>query len=145
MFQTTAKYPAEMVKPMREELTSTGVEELLSSEEVDNAILNNQGSTLLVINSVCGCAAGNARPAVKLALNNNILPDRITTVFAGVDHDAVAQARSYIQGYPPSSPSVALFKQGKLVHFIPRHQIEGRLPEEIAGDLIDAFNKYCSK
>lgn len=145
MFQVTVKYPEKMVKPMREELTSIGVEELLSSEAVDDAILNNEGSTLLIINSVCGCAAGNARPAVKLALQNDVLPDRITTVFAGVDQEAVGQARSYIQGYPPSSPSMALFKKKKLVQMIPRHQIEGRLPHEIAKDLVDAFNKHCIK
>ncbi len=145
MFQVAAKYPEEMVKPMRDELTSIGVEELLSSDAVDDVILNNDGSTLLIINSVCGCAAGNARPAVKLALQNDVLPDRITTVFAGVDQGAVEQARSYIQGYPPSSPSIALFKKGKLVRMIPRHQIEGRLPQEIAHDLVDAFDKYCIK
>jgi putative YphP/YqiW family bacilliredoxin len=145
MFQVAAKYPEKMVKPMREELTSIGVEELLSSEEVDDAILGEQGSTLLIINSVCGCAAGNARPAVKIALQNDVLPDRTTTVFAGVDQEAVGQARSYIHGYPPSSPSMALFKKGKLVQMIPRHQIEGRLPQEIARDLVEAFNKHCKK
>lgn len=145
MFQVAAKYPEEIVKPMRQELTSVGVEELLSPDAVDNAILNYAGSTLLIINSVCGCAAGNARPAVKLALQNNILPDRITTVFAGVDQEAVAQARSHIIGYPPSSPSMALFNKGKLVQFIPRHRIEGRQPQEIAGELVDAFHKHCKK
>lgn len=140
MFQVAAKYPDEMVKPMREELTSIGVKELISSEAVDNALLNTEGSTLLIINSVCGCAAGNARPAVKLALQNDILPDHVTTVFAGVDQEAVAQARSHIHGYPPSSPSMALFNKGRLVQFIPRHQIEGRLPQDIAGDLVNAFN-----
>jgi putative YphP/YqiW family bacilliredoxin len=145
MFQVAAKYPEEMVKPMREELTSIGVSELLSSESVDDAILKNEGSTLLIINSVCGCAAGNARPAVKLALQNDILPDLVTTVFAGVDQEAVSQARSHIQGYPPSSPSMALFNHGRLVRFIPRHQIEGRLPQEIAGDLVNAFNEHCKK
>ncbi|MEJ2545851.1 MAG: BrxA/BrxB family bacilliredoxin [Calditrichaceae bacterium] len=145
MFQVASKYPEEMVKPMREELTTLGVEELLSSSAVDNALLKNEGSTFLVINSVCGCAAGNARPAVKLALQNDILPDQVTTVFAGVDQEAVAQARSHIHGYPPSSPSMALFNKGKLVQFIPRHQIEGRLPQEIAGDLVSAFNEHCKK
>jgi len=145
MFQVAAKYPEEMVKPMREELTSVGVEELFSAEAVDDAILNNDGSALLIINSVCGCAAGNARPAVKLALQNDVLPDRITTVFAGVDQEAVAQARSHIIGYPPSSPSIALFNKGKLVQFIPRHRIEGRMPQEIAGDLVSVFNQHCKK
>ena len=145
MFQVASKYPEEMVKPMREELTTVGVEELLSTEAVDDAINNADGSTLLIINSVCGCAAGNARPAVRMAVQNDILPDRITTVFAGVDQEAVAQARSYIQGYPPSSPSMALFKKGQLVHMIPRHQIEGKLPQEIAKDLVNTFNEYCKK
>jgi putative YphP/YqiW family bacilliredoxin len=143
MFQVASKYPEEMVKPMRDELTSVGVEELLSPEAVDEAINVAEGSTLLIINSVCGCAAGNARPAVRLAIENDILPDRITTVFAGVDQEAVKQARSYIHGYPPSSPSMALFKKSKLVHMIPRHQIEGRLPHEIARDMINAFNQHC--
>jgi len=145
MFQVAAKYPEEMVKPMREELTSLGVEELLSSDAVDKAILENDGSTLLIINSVCGCAAGNARPAVKIALQNNVLPDRIATVFAGVDQEAVTQARLHIKGYPPSSPSMALFTKGKLVHFIPRHQIEGRLPQEIASEMVNIFNNHCKK
>jgi putative YphP/YqiW family bacilliredoxin len=145
MFQVASKYPEELVKPMREELTAVGVEELLSTEAVDNAIKNTEGSTLVIINSVCGCAAGNARPAVRLAMNNDILPDRVTTVFAGVDQEAVARARSYILGYPPSSPSMALFKNGQLVRMIPRHQIEGRLPQEIALDLVNAFNEYCKK
>ena len=112
MFQVASKYPEELVKPMREELTAVGVEELLSTEAVDNAIKNTEGSTLVIINSVCGCAAGNARPAVRLAMNNDILPDRVTTVFAGVDQEAVARARSYILGYPPSSPSMGRHRQG---------------------------------
>lgn len=145
MFQVASKYPEEMVKPMREELTAVGVEELLTTEAVDKAINNSDGSTLLIINSVCGCAAGNARPAVKLALKSDILPNKIMTVFAGVDQEAVERARSYVQGYPPSSPSMALFKGGKLVHMIPRHQIEGRMPQEIAKDLVNAFNEYCTK
>lgn len=145
MFQVASKYSEEMVKPMREELTAAGVEELLSAESVDKAIGNPEGSTLLIINSVCGCAAGNARPAVKIAVMNDILPDRITTVFAGVDQEAVVQARSYIQGYPPSSPSMVLFNNGKLVHMIARHQIEGRTPKEIAQDLVNVFNEYCTK
>lgn len=145
MFQAAHKYPEELVKPMREDLTAVGVEELLSAEAVDRAINSTEGSTLLIINSVCGCAAGNARPAVKLAVQNDVLPDRITTVFAGVDQEAVAQARSYIQGYPPSSPSMALFKKGQLMRMIPRHQIEGRTAEEIARDLVKAFNEHCVK
>ena len=145
MFEVASKYPEEMVKPIREELTAVGVKELLTADAVDEAINNAEESTLLVINSVCGCAAGNARPAISLAVQNDVLPDRITTVFAGVDQDAVEQARSYIQGYPPSSPSIALFKKGKLVKMIPRHQIEGRLPQEIAQDLVNTFNEHCKK
>lgn len=136
-------YPDLMILPMREDLTRLGVKELLTAEEVDELLSRGEGSTLLVINSVCGCAAGNARPAVRLALQNDKLPDNLSTVFAGQDKEATAQARSYISEYPPSSPSFALFKDKKLVYFIPRHQIEGRTPEEIAGDLTQAFNENC--
>lgn len=141
--QTIAKYPEELVRPMREELSNFGVEELKTAAEVDAAINHKERTTLVVINSVCGCAAGNARPGVKLALQHKILPDRITTVFAGVDQEAVAQTRKYILGYPPSSPSIALFKNGQLQYMMPRHRIEGRKPQEIAQDLIQAFNLYC--
>jgi putative YphP/YqiW family bacilliredoxin len=110
---------------------------------VDEVITNREGTTLLIINSVCGCAAGNARPAVKLALQHHILPDNLTTVFAGQDQEATAQARSYISDYPPSSPSIALFKNGKLANMIQRSQIEGRTPDQIATDLIQAFDTYC--
>lgn len=144
MIQMGSKYPEQMVQPMREELTSAGVRELRTAEEVSQAIEQEQGTTLVVINSVCGCAAGSARPAVKIAIQNDVLPNRLTTVFAGVDAEAVAKARSFIQGYPPSSPSVALFKDGKQVFMLPRHQIEGRMPEEIANDLKQAFNTYCN-
>ena len=136
-------YPEELVKPMREELTTIGFKELHSPEEVDQVMTRQDGTTLLMVNSVCGCAAGNARPGVRMALNNPKLPDRFVTVFAGQDAEATRQARSYIAGYPPSSPSMALFKDGKLVHMIPRHQIEGRMPDQIASELRSAFDKFC--
>lgn len=135
-------YPEEMVAPMKAELTSVGFKELLNPSEVDNAI-NEKGTTLVMINSVCGCAAANARPAVRMAATNPKRPDHLTTVFAGVDADAVAQARKHMLPYPPSSPSIALFKDGKLVHFIERHHIEGRPAEMIAENLNMAFNEYC--
>jgi putative YphP/YqiW family bacilliredoxin len=136
-------YPDLMVIPMREDLTKAGIKELTTADDVDRILGNKDGTILLVINSVCGCAAGNARPGVRLALTHSKLPDRLTTVFAGQDKEATARARSYIQGIPPSSPSFALFKDGKVVHFIPRHQIEGRTPEQIAAELISAFERYC--
>ncbi|MCK4754622.1 MAG: BrxA/BrxB family bacilliredoxin [Calditrichia bacterium] len=132
-----------LVIPMREDLTKLGIEELRTAEEVDEVFSNQKGTTLLVINSVCGCAAGNARPGIKIAMNHHVLPDNLTTVFAGQDQEATDQARSYLPGYPPSSPSIALFKQGQLVEMIQRHQIEGRTPEEIANDLTEAFDKHC--
>jgi len=135
-------YPPELVAPMKKDLTSVGFQELLTPSEVDNAI-NAEGTTLVVINSVCGCAAGNARPGVKLAAQNSKRPTRLTTVFAGVDTSAVAQAREYMAPYPPSSPSIALFKDGKLVHFIERHHIEGRPANLIAENLVQAFEHYC--
>ncbi len=135
-------YPPELVAPMKEELTSVGFEDLTTTEQVDEAI-TNEGTTFVVINSVCGCAAANARPAAKIAISNDKRPTRIATVFAGVDGEAVAQARKYTLPYPPSSPSMALFKDGKLVHFIERHHIEGRPAEMIAENLADAFNEYC--
>ena len=136
-------YPNLLVIPMREDLTKLGIKELRTPKEVDEVITNREGTTLLVINSVCGCAAGNARPAVKLALQHHILPDNLTTVFAGQDQEATAQARSYISDYPASSPSIALFKDGKLANMIQRSQIEGRTPEQIATDLVQAFDTYC--
>jgi putative YphP/YqiW family bacilliredoxin len=135
-------YPPELVAPMKEELTSVGFEDLTTTDQVDEAI-TSEGTTFVVVNSVCGCAAANARPAAKMAIGNDKKPNRITTVFAGVDGDAVAQARKYTLPYPPSSPSMALFKDGKLVHFIERHHIEGRPAEMIAENLTDAFNEYC--
>lgn len=135
-------YPAQLVQPMKEDLTSVGFEELTTPALVDEAI-SAEGTTLVVVNSVCGCAAGNARPAVKHAVQHATRPDRLTTVFAGFDIEATAQARQHMAPYPPSSPSIALFKDGKLVHFIERHQIEGRPAELIAKNLTHAFDTYC--
>jgi putative YphP/YqiW family bacilliredoxin len=137
-------YPEELVKPIREELTSLGFEELKDIEEVDSALNNKSGATLLVINSVCGCAAGNAWPGIRLALQYKKLHDKLTTMFARQDKEATTQARNYLAGYPPSSPSMALFKEGIVVHMIPRHQIEGRLPQQIAQELIEMFDAYCN-
>ena len=135
-------YPELLVRPMREELTRAGVEEMKTAEEVD-ATLQQAGSTMVVVNSVCGCAARNARPAVVLALRNETLPDRTVTVFAGQDVEATARARDYFHGYPPSSPSIALMKDGELVHMIERHAIEGRDADEIADELAQVFDRYC--
>ncbi|MCF8258410.1 MAG: BrxA/BrxB family bacilliredoxin [Flavobacteriales bacterium] len=135
-------YPPEIVIPMKQDLTNAGFQELLTPSEVDTAI-NAKGTTLVVVNSVCGCAAGNARPAVKMAVMHAMRPTRITTVFAGFDIDAVKQARSHMAPFPPSSPSIALFKDGELVHFIERHHIEGRPAEAISDNLKEAFDEYC--
>ena len=136
-------YPKELVQPMKEELTKVGFEDLTTPEMVQETIKGTDGTLLLVINSVCGCAAGNARPGVRLSLSNENKPDKLATVFAGLDLDAVAEARKLTLPYPPSSPSIALFKSGKLVYFIERHQIEGRNAMMIANDLANAYNKYC--
>lgn len=128
---------------MRAELVASGVKELRTPEEVAQAIEHTSGTTLLVINSVCGCAAGSARPSIKLALAHSKTPDHAVTVFAGVDKDAVSKARTYLLPFPPSSPSIALFKDGKLVHMIERHHIEGRMAETIADNLKSAFDQYC--
>lgn len=135
-------YPADLVKPMREELTSLGFEELQSSEAVDNAI-NQSGTTLVVVNSVCGCAAANARPGARMSLDNSKKPANLVTVFAGVDKEATDKARAHMVPFPPSSPSMALFKDGELVHMLERHHIEGRPAEMIAENLKDAYNEYC--
>ena len=135
-------YPAELVKPMREELTSVGFNELTTSEDVSNA-MSKEGTTLVVVNSICGCAAANARPGIRLSLENEVLPSKLTTVFAGVDQEATDTARSLMVPFPPSSPSIALFKDGELVHMIERHHIEGRPAEAIAENLIEAFNEFC--
>ncbi|MBU3820746.1 BrxA/BrxB family bacilliredoxin [Flavobacteriaceae bacterium XHP0103] len=135
-------YPAELVKPMREDLTRVGFEELHTPEAVD-AALAKEGTTLVVVNSVCGCAAANARPGARMSLQNAKKPDHLVTVFAGVDFDAVTRARELMVPFPPSSPSMALFKDGELVHMLERHHIEGRPAELIAENLVDAYNEYC--
>ena len=135
-------YPAELVKPMREDLTNVGFEELHTVEAVDNAIAK-EGTTLVVVNSVCGCAAANARPGARMSLQNAKKPDNLVTVFAGVDKDATTKAREYMIPFPPSSPSMALFKDGELVHMLERHHIEGRPADMIAENLRDAYNEFC--
>lgn len=135
-------YPESIVKPMKAELTTVGFEDLTTPDAV-NAAINSKGSVLVVVNSVCGCAAGAARPGVKLAITGAKRPDRITTVFAGFDTEAVAEARKHFAPYPPSSPALALFKDGKLVHFVERHHIEGRNAQMIAENLQMAFNEFC--
>ncbi len=135
-------YPAELVKPMREDLTQVGFEELHTSEAVDSAMAK-AGTTLVVVNSVCGCAAANARPGARMSLQNAKRPDHIVTVFAGVDKEAVETARGYMIPFPPSSPCMALFKNGELVHMLERHHIEGRPAELIAENLVDAYNEHC--
>lgn len=135
-------YPAELVKPMREDLAAVGFEELYTAESVEEAI-NQEGTTLVVVNSVCGCAAANARPGAKLSLQNAKKPDHLVTVFAGVDTEAVNAARNLMVPFPPSSPSMALFKDGELVHMIERHHIEGRPAELIAENLKEAYNEFC--
>ena len=136
-------YPAELVAPMKEELTSVGFQDLTTAADVDAALSNTDETVLVMVNSVCGCAAANARPAVTMASKHSKTPSKLTTVFAGVDQDAVAQARKHMLPYPPSSPSIALFKGGKLVHFIERHHIEGRPAEMIAENLTAAFDEHC--
>lgn len=138
-------YDERLVKPMREELVKIGFEEMRTTEQVDETIPARKGTNLMVVNSVCGCAAGMARPGVALALTHSIKPDHLTTVFAGQDQEATARAREYIKGEMPSSPSVALFKDGEPVWFLPRYQIEGRTAEEVAGVLIEAFDRFCVK
>lgn len=135
-------YPAELVKPMREDLSTAGFEELFTAEAVENAI-KQEGTVLVVVNSVCGCAAANARPAAKISLQNGHTPDRLITVFAGVDREAVDAARNLMIPFPPSSPSMGLFKDGELVHMIERHHIEGRPAEMIAENLIQAYDEFC--
>jgi putative YphP/YqiW family bacilliredoxin len=137
-------YDERLVTPMRQELTRLGVDELRTPEEVDSALKETKGTTLVVVNSVCGCSARMARPAVAIALQNPIKPDRSTTVFAGQDADATDRARGYFTGYPPSSPQIGLLKDGELVFMLERWQIESRSADEIAHDLVNAFNKYCA-
>lgn len=136
-------YDERLVAPMRQELTRVGFRDLRTAEEVDLALKDAKGTTLVVVNSICGCAARNARPAVTMALQNSARPEQLTAVFAGQDPDATQRARGYFAGYPPSSPSIGLLKDGKLVFMLERWQIEGRPAPEIADDLVEAFNQYC--
>ncbi|MBB5283864.1 putative YphP/YqiW family bacilliredoxin [Rhabdobacter roseus] len=139
-------YPPQLVAPMKADLTSVGFQELLTADEVDSFFKDAQGSTLVVINSVCGCAAGACRPGVKAALaRSEAKPDNLVTVFAGVDHEAVAKMREYTLPYPPSSPAIAIFRDDELVHFIERHHIEGRSAEMIAQHLLMAFEEFCGE
>ena len=137
-------YPEQLVAPMRTDLTMAGFKELKTSADVDSSLKDQKGTTLVVINSVCGCAAGAARPGIKWALENSTKkPNNLTTVFAGVDKEAVAKAREYTLPYPPSSPAIALFKDGELVHFVERHHIEGRNAQMIGQHLVEVFEEYC--
>lgn len=138
------RYDPRMVQPMRAELTDLGFEELMTPDDVDNAF-KQEGTVLCVVNSVCGCAAGKARPGVRLAVLGDVVPDKLTTVFAGMEIDATERARFYFSGYPPSSPQVGLLKEGKLVFLMERHDIEGRDANEIAERLTEAFEKHCTK
>lgn len=135
---------ARVIQTMRDELTLVGVKELRTPEEVDQALSEKTGTTMVVFNSMCGCAAGNARPGVGLALQNGVIPDRLFTVFAGQDRPATERVRQYIPGQPPSSPSIAVFKDGKLVHMMHRYLIEGRDAVQVAADLVSVFNEHCT-
>ncbi|MNE16865.1 putative bacilliredoxin, YphP/YqiW family [Fontibacillus panacisegetis] len=137
------QYMRDMIQPMRDELTSLGIQELRTPEEVEEKLPTAKGTALVVVNSVCGCAAGQCRPGVAKALQHDLTPDHLYTVFAGQDKEATAKAREYFAPYPPSSPSIALMKDGELVHFIERHQVEDRSAEEIAADLTSAFDRFC--
>src|ERR671917_179048 len=137
-------YPEIMIRPMREDLTRLGVEELRTPEAVDETVQNSKGTLMVVVNSICGCAAGKARPGIALALEHDVKPDRVATVFAGADIEATERARSYFTGYQPSSPSIALLKDGKLVYMLERYEIEGKGPEQIAQELTAAFDEHCS-
>jgi putative YphP/YqiW family bacilliredoxin len=136
-------YNPALVAPMRDEMTSMGATELTTSADVDTTLGDQRGTTLVFVNSVCGCAAGNARPALRLALQHPVRPQQVVTVFAGQDVEAAARARQYFPEYQPSSPSMALLRDGEIVHFVHRHQIEGRSPQSIAADLTAAFDRYC--
>jgi putative YphP/YqiW family bacilliredoxin len=136
-------YPPEITEPCRKELTDIGVTELKTASDVDSLLKDHKGTALIVVNSVCGCAAGNARPGVRMALQHETLPEKLTTVFAGVDAEATEAARSYIAGYPPSSPFIALLKDGQPVFVLERHMIEGRGPDQIAFALVEAFDTHC--
>ena len=137
-------YPEIMIRPMREDLTRLGVEELKTAEAVDQAVKDSSGTLMVVVNSICGCAAGKARPGVALALQHNVKPDKVATVFAGADIEATERARSYFTGYGPSSPSIAILKDGELVYMLERYQIEGRDASQIASELTHAFEQHCA-
>lgn len=138
------RYPEELIKPMREELTQLGVRETRTPEEVDAAIRDTTGTTMVIVNSVCGCAAGKARPGIALALNHSVRPDHVVTVFAGADIEATQRAREYFTGYAPSSPSIALMRDGEVLYMLERHQIEGREAREVAASLTEAFDRLCA-
>jgi len=137
-------YPEIMIRPMREDLTRLGVEELRTPEAVDETVKNSKGTLMVVVNSICGCAAGKARPGVALALQHEVKPDKIATVLAGADIEATERARSYFTGFGPSSPSIAILKDGELVYMLERYQIEGRDATQIAGELTKAFDEHCA-
>lgn len=143
--QVYPMYDENLVRPMWQQLADIGVQPLRQAADVDKALLQAEGTTLVVVNSVCGCAAGSARPGVGLALQHKVIPDRLTTVFAGVDVEATARAREHMSDMPPSSPSVGLFKDGKLAFFLPRQEIEGTSNEQVARRLIAAFDEFCSR
>ncbi len=136
-------YDPTLVQPMRDDLTRLGVRELRTAEEVDEVLASGEGTTMVVVNSVCGCAARNARPAVALALEHSVRPEQVVTVFAGQDIEATARARSYFAGYRPSSPSIALLRDGDILFMLERHQIEGRDAQSIADDIQEAFDRFC--
>jgi putative YphP/YqiW family bacilliredoxin len=133
-----------MIRPMREELTRLGVQELKTPEQVDETLANSHGTVMVVVNSICGCAAGKARPGIAMALQHDVRPDKVATVFAGADIEATEKAREYFKGYEPSSPSIAILKDGELVYMMERRQIEGQGPQQIAQQLTQAFDKYCN-
>jgi putative YphP/YqiW family bacilliredoxin len=137
-------YPEQLIKAMREDLTQFGVEETRTPEELDNVVRNTKGTVMIVVNSVCGCAAGLARPAIGIALKHSNVPDKVVTVFAGADVAATERARGYFRGYFPSSPSVGILQDGQIRYMLERHQIEGRDAKAIAGDLIEAFDRLCA-
>ena len=138
------RYPEELIKPMRDDLTRIGVRETRTPEEVDAAILESQGTTMVIVNSVCGCAAGKARPGVAMAMDHAVKPDNVITVFAGADIEATQRAREHFKGYPPSSPSIALMQNGEVVYMLERHEIEGREAPQIAAVLTEAFDRLCT-
>ena len=138
-------YSELMIRPMREELTRIGVEELRTPEQVEETLNNSEGTVMVVVNSICGCAAGKARPGIARALQHSVRPDKVATVFAGADIEATEKARSYFMGYAPSSPSIALLKDGQLVYMMERRQIEGKDASQVASELIQAFDQHCAK